>query len=207
MTESSTVNHLDDKSAFDASATHRIATVVGNPKAASRTLTAAIALARALTARLWEPAGGTVASDTFDLAEIADGLLAPWRLSPAGEAAVRSVRAANVVVLATPTYKASYTGLLKLFLDVFPAGSLSATVVVPLIVSGGPAHRHLGDLQLRPVLSELGAVVPAPSFLLEESEFPQLGDLVTTYVGLHGELITSTVSAVAISRDREEVRQ
>ena len=64
----------------------------------------------------------------------------------------------RLLVLATPTYKASYTGLLKLFLDVFPAGSLSSTVVMPLIVSGGPAHRHLGDLQLRPVLSELGAV-------------------------------------------------
>ena len=91
-------------------------------------------------------------------------------------------------MLATPTYKASYTGLLKLFLDTLPAGSLSGTVVVPLIVSGGPAHRHLADIQLRPVLAELGAVSPAPSLLVEESELPQLDDLVAAYVGRHGTL-------------------
>ena len=60
--------------------------------------------------------------------------------------------------------------MLKLFLDVFPAGSLARTVVVPLVTSGGEAHRYLADIHLRPVLSELGAVVPAPSLLLTEPE-------------------------------------
>jgi FMN reductase len=38
--------------------------------------------------------------------------------------AVESVRASTAVVVASPTYKATYTGLLKLFLEQFPrAGS------------------------------------------------------------------------------------
>ncbi len=176
----------------------RITTVVGNPKAGSRTLSAATALADAL-AGIWDTAGGTQPPtvETVDLATISDGLLAPWRLSPAGAAAGESARSADVLLLATPTYKASYTGLLKLFLDTLAAGSLSGTVVIPLIVSGGPAHRHLADIQLRPVLSELGAVSPAPSLLVEESELPQLDDLIAGYVARHGTLLAGTVAALA----------
>ena len=174
----------------------QITTVVGNPKPGSRTLGAATTLAQALTPAVWH---GEVNHTVVDLATIAGGLLAPWLLSPEAKQAAEDVRVSGVVVIATPTYKASYTGLLKLFLDIFPAGSLSSTVVVPLIVSGGPAHRHLGDQQLRPVLSELGAVLPAPSLLLEESELPQLNDLVGSYVARHGALLAAAVSVLATS--------
>ncbi len=181
-----------------------ITTVVGNPKPGSRTLGAATTLSQALAPAVWV---GEVNHTTVDLATIAGGLLAPWLLSPEAKAAAESVRASGVLVIATPTYKASYTGLLKLFLDVFPAGSLSSTVVVPLIVSGGQAHRHLGDLQLRPVLSELGAVLPSPSFLLEESELPQLDELVGTYVSRYGPLLAAAVSALAASPDAEITKE
>lgn len=165
--------------------------VVGNPKPGSRTLHAAATLADALGA-----AAGLSVAPAVDLATLAEGLLAPWRQSAEAITAGESARAASLVVLATPTYKASYSGLLKLFLDTFPAGSLSSTVVVPLTVAGGPAHRHLADLQLRPVLSELGAVVPAPSFLLEESELPVLVDLVAAYAQRHGGLLAAAVTAL-----------
>jgi FMN reductase len=149
-----------------------ITVVVGNPKPGSRTLDAASALADALATSVWGGSGdgSGIHTEIVDLATIADGLLAPWRLSPAGSAAAKSAQSSALLILATPTYKASYTGLLKLFLDVFPAGSLAKTVVVPLVTSGGEAHRYLADIHLRPVLSELGAVVPAPSLLLTEPE-------------------------------------
>jgi len=173
-----------------------ISTVVGNPKRGSKTLGAATTLAQALAPAVFD---NEVNHTVVDLATIAGGLLAPWLLSREAKAAADDVRNSGVLVIATPTYKASYTGLLKLFLDVFPAGSLSSTVVVPLVVSGGPAHRHLADLQLRPVLSELGAVLPAPSVLIEESELPQLDDLVATYVSRYGPLLAASVSALAAS--------
>jgi len=172
-----------------------LVTLVGNPRSGSRTLSAASTLADGLAER-FDGDRRTV----IDLADIADGLLAPWRLSEAAAQAAADVKAADLLVIATPTYKASFTGLLKLFLDVLPAGSLASTVVVPLTVSGGPAHRHLADLQLRPVLSELGAVVPAPTLLLEETELPELADLVTSYVERHGPVIAAAVGALAPSR-------
>lgn len=179
----------------------RITTVVGNPKAGSRTLSAATALADAV-AGIWYRDGDTPCAtvETVDLATISDGILIPWRLSPAGTAAGESARSADILLLATPTYKASYTGLLKLFLDTLAAGSLSGTVVIPLVVSGGPAHRHLADIQLRPVLAELGAVSPSPSLLVEESELPQLDDLIAGYIGRHGTLLAATVAGLAASR-------
>ena len=176
------------------STAHHLTVVAGNPKPRSRTLTAATTLADALAVELWSD--GPVATTTVDLATIADGLLAPWSLSEAGVASAAAVRSADVVILATPTYKASFTGLLKLFLDVLPAGSLSRTVVVPLVVSGGPGHRHLADLQLRPVLSELGAVVPTPSLLIEESELPDLDGITATFVATHGPVLRATTAAL-----------
>lgn len=175
----------------------RIVTVVGNPKAGSRTLTAATTLASGVAERLrdvddFDP----VVAEPIDLAVIADGLLAPWRLSPAAAQAVDSARSAAVLVLATPTYKASYTGLLKLFLDAFPAGSLSTAVVLPLTVAGGPGHRPLADLHLRPVLSELGAAVPTPSLLLEEAELATLPPIVEDFLDRHAAVLAATVAAL-----------
>jgi FMN reductase len=177
-----------------------IVTVVGNPKPGSRTLTAALALTTALTTALarnqaagdLEPAP----ADPIDLATIADGLLAPWRLSPTAAIAAGTARSAGILVLATPTYKASYTGLLKLFLDTIPAGSLAGTVVVPLTVAGAPAHRHLADLQLRPVVGELGAALPAPSLLLEESDLSDLATVVESYADRHAAVIGATAAAL-----------
>ena len=169
-----------------------VVVVVGNPKPGSRTLTAATTLAEAIARVL--PASNTT---IIDLAGIAPGLLAPWSLSEAAAEAVDAVRAADVLVLATPTYKASFTGLLKLMLDTLPAGSLSRTVVVPLIVSAGPAHKHLADLQLRPVLGELGAVLPVPSFLLAEADIAELAGSVAGFVSEQGAVLAAVVGALA----------
>lgn len=175
----------------------RIVTVVGNPKAGSRTLTAATTLASGVAEGLRDVGDfDPVVAEPIDLAVIADGLLAPWRLSPAAAQAVDSARSAAVLVLATPTYKASYTGLLKLFLDAFPAGSLSTAVVLPLTVAGGPGHRPLADLHLRPVLSELGAAVPTPSLLLEEAELATLPPIVEDFLDRHAAVLAATVAAL-----------
>lgn len=170
-----------------------VVVVVGNPKRGSRTLTAATLLAGAVAGLL--PASTTT---VVDLAEIGAGLLAPWSLSSEAATAVSAVRAADVLVLATPTYKASFTGLLKLLLDTLPAGSLSHTLVLPLTVSAGPAHRYLADLQLRPVLGELGAVLPVPSFLLAESDLPELAGLVACYVSDHAAILTAVLGALGV---------
>jgi len=71
--------------------------------------------------------------------------------------AVRQVIAADAVVVATPIYKASYSGLLKVFLDLLPQSALQGKVVLPLATGGTVAHLLAIDYGLRPVLVSLGA--------------------------------------------------
>ncbi|MCW2840949.1 MAG: NADPH-dependent oxidoreductase [Aeromicrobium sp.] len=133
--------------------------VVGNPKPRSRTWDAAHRVAEGL---------GASATTSIDLVDLGSGLLG-WG-DPAVKDAVARVAASDVVVVASPTFKATYTGLLKLFLDQF-AGStgLDGVVAVPLQLGGGPAHELSPELYLKPVLVELGAIVPAPALYLVDS--------------------------------------
>ncbi|WP_244931667.1 NAD(P)H-dependent oxidoreductase [Nocardioides sp. W7] len=127
----------------------RVAVVVGNPKPASRTLSAASYLARELT--------GTEPDLVVDLGTVGPALL-DWADPEVGRL-VAEVGQADLVVVASPTYKATYTGLLKLFLDRFSTTGISG-VAVPLMLGGGPAHALAPELTLRPVLSEIGATIP-----------------------------------------------
>ncbi|GAA4118176.1 NAD(P)H-dependent oxidoreductase [Knoellia locipacati] len=124
--------------------------VVGNPRPASRTLAAAHHVARELTGR--EP------EQVVDLATLGPALL-DWS-DPGVGRLVEEVGASDLVVVASPTYKGTYTGLLKLFLDRFAGGTGLRGLAVPLLLGGSPAHSLAAELTLRPVLTELGATVP-----------------------------------------------
>lgn len=69
--------------------------------------------------------------------------------------ALKMVDEASLVVIATPTYKASYSGLLKIFLDVLPQYGLRGKSVLPIAVGGTMAHMQMLDLCLRPVLQSM----------------------------------------------------
>jgi FMN reductase len=69
--------------------------------------------------------------------------------------ATAQVAGADGIVIATPVYKAAYSGLLKTFLDVLPQFALRGKVVLPLATGGTIAHVLAIDYALRPVLSSL----------------------------------------------------
>lgn len=71
--------------------------------------------------------------------------------------AAEQVAEAEVVVVATPVYKAAYSGLLKVFLDLLPQSALKGKTVLPLATGGSPHHMLALDYALRPVLQSLGA--------------------------------------------------
>src|SRR5574344_1061345 len=71
--------------------------------------------------------------------------------------AVAQVASAQVVVVATPVYKAAYSGLLKVFLDLLAQTALQGKTVLPLATGGSPHHMLAMDYALRPVLQSLGA--------------------------------------------------
>jgi SsuE family FMN reductase len=76
---------------------------------------------------------------------------------PAIAAAAAVLEAADAVVVTTPVYKAAYSGLLKVFLDLLPQYALKGKTVLPLATGGTPAHVLVIDYALRPVLTSLGA--------------------------------------------------
>jgi FMN reductase len=137
------------------------AVVVGNPKPASRTLDAATRVAEALA--------GRPADVVIDLVDLGPGLLG-WGDEAVGRA-VADVQAASAVVVASPTYKASYTGLLKLFLDQFAAGSLAGVVAFPLMLGGAWQHALAPEVFLKPVLVELGASCPVRGLYLLDTDY------------------------------------
>ncbi len=71
--------------------------------------------------------------------------------------AVDQLARAQVIVIATPVYKAAYSGLLKVFLDLLPQFGLKDKLVLPLATGGSPNHMLAVDYALRPVLQSLGA--------------------------------------------------
>lgn len=139
----------------------RVAVVCGNPKPKSRTLEAALFVAERLT--------GTAPDVLLDLVDIGPHLLG-WG-DPVAADAVAAVRACDVGVFASPTYKGSYTGLLKLFLDQVPTDGLNGLLAFPLMLGAALGHAMAPDVFLKPVLVELGASCPARGLYLLETDY------------------------------------
>jgi FMN reductase len=140
-----------------------VAIVVGNPKPRSRTFHAAHLVAEKLTGRAPDLA--------VDLVDFGAALL-DWNDVNVAQA-VGEVRAAELLVVASPTYKATYTGLLKLFLDRFSAGSLAGVTAVPLMLGGDWRHSLAPEAFLKPVLAELGASSPTRGLFLIDSDYAE----------------------------------
>lgn len=93
----------------------------------------------------------------------AEDLLHANFASPAVQQLQAAVASADGLVVATPVYKASFTGALKVLLDLLPERALAHQVVLPLASGGSPAHLLAVDYALKPVLAALKAQDMLPS--------------------------------------------
>ncbi|GAB2920228.1 NADPH-dependent FMN reductase [Streptomyces mayteni] len=142
----------------------RVLLVGGSPSARSRTAAALDAAGRALVAAGHE----TDSLAVRDLPPAA--LLRADFADPAVRAAAARVERADALVVGTPVYKASYSGLLKSWLDLLPQYALAGKTVLPLTTGGSPAHTLVLDYALRPVLSSMGAAhIARGCFLLDRA--------------------------------------
>ncbi|WP_140416655.1 NADPH-dependent FMN reductase [Arthrobacter globiformis] len=143
--------------------------VVGNPKPQSRTLE----VAKSLTDKLLVP--GTYKLEIIDLADYVAEIFA-W---PSDEMVALNARVAesDLVVFASPTYKATYTGLLKAFLDRYPTNGLVGVTAIPVHTGGDLAHAMGPTVNLAPLLAELGAVVPGRGFYFVSSQMENLDEI------------------------------
>lgn len=145
--------------------------LIGNPNPGGRTTTVAQAVAGAITAGA---EGSTV--ETVELAEIAAHLF-EWGNDDV-KALTERVAGADVIVAACPTYKATFTGLLKAFLDNYGNDGLAGCKAVPVMVGAAPNHALAPEVHLRPLLVELGASVPSRGLYVLESQMDELDQVV-----------------------------
>lgn len=128
-----------------------ILTIAGSPSPQSR------------SARLLAHVGTAIEAADLDVANLslrslpAEALLLADRSDPAISAALDAVSQASAIVLATPIYKAAYSGLLKSFLDLLPQRGFEGKFVWPIASGGSLAHALAIDYALRPVLASLSA--------------------------------------------------
>lgn len=144
--------------------------VVGNPKPQSRTLK----VATTLIEHLLEP--GTYDLAVIDLAEHEADIFA-WPSESMAELNAR-VAESDLAVFASPTYKASYTGLLKAFLDRYPANGLAGVVAIPVLTGADLTHSMGPTVNLAPLLVELGAIIPGRGFYFVASQMDRIDELV-----------------------------
>ena len=162
----------------------QIVTIVGNPRPESRTHV----LARTVAAELARVAAKAAVSDV-DLAVLGPAVLD--QADPAAAEAVRLVLASDLLVLASPTYKATYSGLLKGFLDRFGGGSLAGKRAVPIMLGGAPNHQLAVDVHFTPLLLELGASVPVRGLFVLEADVPAFGEFAAGWAARHGPVLTA----------------
>jgi FMN reductase len=153
----------------------RIAVVVGNPKPASRTLAVALAAADALSTVVDETSDRLV----VDLAEYGPDLL-DWQ-SERSTRLCAQVAASDLIVVASPTYKATYTGLLKIFFDRYGNRALEGRVAVPVMTGASLVHALAPETHLRPLLVELGAATPTRALYVTESDMGDLAPVLSAW--------------------------
>jgi len=161
-----------------------VSVVVGNPKAQSRTLQIALDVAGHL---LESPSDRP--TTIIDLVEYT-GEIFDWsseRMTSLAEA----VRTSDVVVFASPTYKATYTGLLKSFLDRYPGRALKGVVAIPVMTGASLGHAMAVDIHLRSVLVELGATVPTGGlyFVTTEPEMARKDEIVAAWAADNADVL------------------
>lgn len=77
--------------------------------------------------------------------------------SPALTTLTAQLSQADGLIIATPVYKASFSGALKTLLDLLPERALEGKVVLPVATGGTVAHMLAVDYAIKPVLSALKA--------------------------------------------------
>ena len=136
---------------------------------------------RLLADRLADAAGealGEVDIETVELRDLAhqltDHLLTGF---PSGDLAraIDSVREADGLIVVTPVFSASYSGLFKMFFDVLQADLLDGKPVLVAATAGTSRHSLVLEHALRPLFVYLHAVVVPTGVFAATDDFGDIG--------------------------------
>ncbi len=97
----------------------------------------------------------------IDLAELPAEALVARAAAPELDAAIATVGAAHIVVAASPTYRALYTGVMKCFFDLMPPSHLAKKICVPVQTAASPAHFLAIEYGFGPLFASLDGIAIA----------------------------------------------
>jgi FMN reductase len=138
--------------------------ISGSPSTRSRSR---ILLEHALDKLAWHD----VATGLIDLNGLPADALLGRRTAADVDRALAAVGDADIVVASTPVYRATYTGLLKVFFDLFGQRALAGKVGLAIATGGAPGHQLVLDHGLRPLFASVGAVVVPTGVYAVDAEF------------------------------------
>ncbi|MHB8514083.1 MAG: NAD(P)H-dependent oxidoreductase [Dehalococcoidia bacterium] len=141
----------------------RAVAISGSPRTPSKSK----ALAEMLLADL---EGGGCATSPVDVATLPAEALAGRGPSAEVDAAIAAVGAAGIVIAASPTYRALYSGVLKAFFDLMPPRHLVGKVCVPVLTAASPAHFLAIDHGFAPLFASLEGIT-APGVYATDDQF------------------------------------
>jgi len=121
--------------------------------------------------------------EMHDLVEAGPGLGAFSReeLPARAEAILKAIEGADVLIVGSPVYKGSYSGLFKHLIDFVDAGALAGVPVVLAATGGGRRHALVVEHQLRPLFGFFSALTLPTSVYASDEDFKdgELTDPVT----------------------------
>jgi FMN reductase len=126
----------------------RAVAISGSPRAPSKSKALAELMLRSL-------ANAGCATELIDVADLPAEALVARAPAPEIDAAIATLAASQIVIAATPTYRALYTGVLKSFFDLMPHGHFANKICVPVQTGAAPAHFLAIEYGLRPLFASL----------------------------------------------------
>lgn len=150
------------------SARYRIVAVSGSLHEPSKTTALLRAIAAAVGERL------DVEIRVVELTEIGPGLAGALRrdgLPPATEDQLRAIEEADLLIVGSPVYRASFTGLFKHLFDFIGQYALVGKPVLLAATGGGERHALIIEHQLRPLFSFFQALTLPVGVYASDTDF------------------------------------
>ena len=148
--------------------TFRLVAVSGNVQRPSKSRALAELIARRIEANT------PVTIEQYDMLDAAPGLGAALRrdqLTPEALTVVEAIEQSDILVVATPVYKGSYTGLFKHLIDFIDVNALINRPVVIAATGGGQRHALMVEHQLRPLFGFFSALTIPTAIYAEDKTF------------------------------------
>ncbi|WP_419819402.1 FMN reductase [Glaciibacter flavus] len=139
---------------------------------------------------------------TIELSDIGHdfaGALRRDELSPAAEDALRSIEGADLLIVASPVYRASFTGLFKHVFDFVGQYALLDTPVLLAATGGSDRHALIIDHQLRPLFSFFQALTLPLGVYAKDADFT---DYVVTDPALDERIVQAINRGLPLIRAR-----